>query len=510
MVSGVSDVVADQEKLEALQSVFKIDLERVQIEVKCTRDRMKAFLDIIPRFTPVVRREEITTPIQAKFPAIEIDVAVVDEMCKLVGGGEPILNRRIAKGKPAVPGANGKLLLLVKPFVGAGAPLTNEKGVTTWKEVELFDNIEKDQPVARVYPPKPGTDGVDALGVPIIAKPGAAVKINIDKSLILKQGTEDGSGADTYDRLVAAVSGYLLHQGPALSVKEELALPNDVAPHCGHINFIGKAVVSGNVMPGFLVSGKLGVVVRGNLEQGNLISEGGDIEVLGFAVGSGGTEVQGKGEFRGVVLQSLTVDVLSHITIQKAARDCRLFSGGAIIMPGATLVGGWAHTVAGIEAKEIGNEAGQTTIVQLCSPVEVTREYRDLIKRIVEHEQAAVLLERHLGPYATNSSRLVYLRQPLRGKIEKIVTKLKTVSDSRGKLVAERDSLLHESNFQKDARINVKKMIHQGVQIIARECKIHIQESISGPISFVFDPEKNEIFQVKYEAITTEVKTKRK
>jgi hypothetical protein len=179
-------------------------------------------------------------------------------------------------------------------------------------------------------------------------------------------------------------------------------------------------------------------------------------------------------------------------------------------MPGATLVGGWAHTVAGIEAKEIGNEAGQTTIVQLCSPVEVTREYRDLIKRIVEHEQAAVLLERHLGPYATNSSRLVYLRQPLRGKIEKIVTKLKTVSDSRGKLVAERDSLLHESNFQKDARINVKKMIHQGVQIIARECKIHIQESISGPISFVFDPEKNEIFQVKYEAITTEVKTKRK
>ena len=163
----------------------------MQIEVKCTRDRMKAFLDAIPRFTPVVRREEIITPILAEFPAMDIDVAVVDEMCKLVGGGEPILNRRIAKGTPTVPGANGKLLLLVKPFVGAGAPLTNEKGVTTWKEVELFDNVEKDQPIARVYPPKPGTDGFDALGVPIIAKPGVPVKINIDKSLIIKQGTGD-------------------------------------------------------------------------------------------------------------------------------------------------------------------------------------------------------------------------------------------------------------------------------------------------------------------------------
>jgi hypothetical protein len=179
-------------------------------------------------------------------------------------------------------------------------------------------------------------------------------------------------------------------------------------------------------------------------------------------------------------------------------------------MPGATLVGGWAHTVAGIEAKEIGNEAGQTTIVQLCSPVEVTREYRDLIKLIAEHEQAAVLLERHLGPYAANPSRLVHLRQPLRVKIEKIVTKLKTISDSRGKLTAERDSLLRESNFQKDTRINVKKMIHPGVQIIARECKIHIHESISGPTSFVFDPDKNEFSQVKYEEIRTEVKTKRK
>ena len=121
-------------------------------------------------------------------PKAELHEAVIDDILKCLKLGEKVHERRIAKGTEPQPGANGKLLLLVKKFGSKAEVSVDSKGFAKFSELALFDNVQKGQQVARIYPPKPGVDGANALGEPIPAATGAPIKVTLDKSLNCADG----------------------------------------------------------------------------------------------------------------------------------------------------------------------------------------------------------------------------------------------------------------------------------------------------------------------------------
>ena len=84
------------------------------------------------------------------------------------------------------------------------AEVDSEDPEHTLRGLRLFENVLKDQVVARLYPPTKGKQGVDALGKPLPAEEGSPLTVNFDKSI--RKQTVSGKN---YEELVAQMDGLL-------------------------------------------------------------------------------------------------------------------------------------------------------------------------------------------------------------------------------------------------------------------------------------------------------------
>jgi uncharacterized protein (DUF342 family) len=487
--SGYSMSDKDQEQF---RSVFKKDLTKFFLEAKVSPDNLKLFIDVTPHLTPVVDRKEILNPLLEVFPNIQPDTAVIDEICHLCGAGKPILHRRIQRGTEPVDGLNGNLLLLVKGYSGAGQPGEDAEGKFSFANMHLFDNVQVGQIVARVYPPKEGKDGVDALGKPIKAKPGVPVKVTIDKTLELAKGSGLQNEAQVFDRIIAKADGLLTNQSGSLSIKDTLDIKGDVDYHCGNIDFIGKVAIAGDVLPGFRVAARQGILVRGNVQKASLSSKQGDIDVKGYVIGCPDTYISCAGDFSAKLAQAGHIIAHGKISIAKEAVNCVLRTHTCVMMPSGRLVGGHAYVVLGVQAKEIGNDAGQHTVIEFASAVETDIEFTRLRQRIEEHRKPLQLIEMHLGPFLAMPYKIKHLKGDFRIKIEALYAKMEEIRNSLKALEEQRNAIMAAAVVNPDCRANARDRLHAGSVITYRSVLQEFKNAVAGPVSVVYNAEKQE------------------
>lgn len=469
---------------ETLKVLFEKKTERFVLRAKVPQDKMKLFVEVEPIKRDITADHLLEQLMQVK--GIErADLAVLEDVASQLQRGEKAVDRRILKGVPAEPGVDGKLLLLVKPFAGGGAPVSAEKGKSTFTELHLFDNIAKGQVIGRIYAPKAGKDGVNAIGDTVKAPSGAAVKVTLEKGLTRR------AHGDGYEEIVSEVAGYVSNESGKLAVRSELLVKGDLDYGYGSINFVGKVVVSGDVLPGFNIRAQQGIEVKGSVRGGSLISPDGDITVKGFVFGGEQSRVISGKSFRASVVQAVRAEIRGAITIDKEARDSSLRSQTTIHLPQGVLLGGETYTVCGIEAKQLGNEAFLKTAIYLCSQVETTYEYTQLLAEIANHDKAESLLKLHLGPYADAPARLKLLQPSLRTRMEAFLSKLGAVKKSRVALLAKRDELLAKSQSSDALRVNVLGTLYPGVEVHCEGETFAPKDPIAGPQTVEFKrPEK--------------------
>jgi hypothetical protein len=203
---------------------------------------------------PPVTRDELLAMLK-EFMSLEyLAIDVIDDIAQILSGGKKVEERRIVKGVEPENGADGKILFLVKRLSGEVEISVDSKGLANLRMLHLFDNIAKGTIVARVYPPKNGVDGRDALGKVIQSKPGKPYKVNLERSLVLKASD---SREDTFQIIVAESEGYLSEDGGRLAIREELVVNGNLDYHMGSIDFIGSVRIKGDVLPDFSVKAKI-------------------------------------------------------------------------------------------------------------------------------------------------------------------------------------------------------------------------------------------------------------
>ncbi|NDC38885.1 MAG: DUF342 domain-containing protein [Proteobacteria bacterium] len=364
----------------------------------------------------------------------------------------------------------------------AGEIFTDEERYTSFMERHLFDNITVGQIVARVYPPKPGKEGRDVFGAVIPAPASNPAKFAFDTSLKLEKHPPD-----EYEVLVSQVEGFLIENSGTLSVKEELSLTGDLGLKLGNIDCIGRVKVSGNVAAGITLRAKKGIEVGGGIQESILECPSGDIVVKGFAFGGARGKIVGGKEVRLGIAQELRVECIKDIVVEKEAIDCVFRTQSLLRAPAGKLIGGESYVVCGLEAKQLGNDAGKRTVIHLCSDVETGTEYAALLGTIAAHDQALRVVEVHLGPYARMPERMQLLKEPFRGRMERLHQKREEILISRGRLVIKQETLLHEAHRSGILRISVHGPIYPGVLITAGEKTLDVQELIPGPKTVEFD-----------------------
>lgn len=451
-----------------------------------TSDHLKLFIDLELKAGQGPSSSQIFALLEKHVKGNFIDSSVLDDIAKNLKLGKNCKDRRVAKGLAAQIGQDGKLLILVKIFNGKIEVNPDDKTPKSLNDLHLFDNLTKGQVVGRVYPPKPGIDGKGVLGQVLSGAIGKPIKATFDKSLSLGALIPD----QNYQPIIAEQEGFLCAEGEKLKISNEILVKGDLDYRFGNIDFIGQVKVSGDVMPGFNIRAKTGIEINGSVRGGSLASLQGPISVKEFVFGGESSRIISGQSFTAKMVQEVNADIKGNIVILKEARDSTLRACGTLSLVSGQLIGGDAYAVCGVEAKFIGSEGEKSTTIHLCSDVESTLEYAELLAKITAHEKAAELIKLHLGPLASNPSRIQLLKQPHRDKMQLLFKKFKQIEDSKINLLAEKLKLLESAHVNNILRVNVLGMIYPGVKIMAEDQVHTITEKLKGPISIDYIKEE--------------------
>lgn len=470
----------------AQKTVLRKETDKLLLEARLTEDRLKLFLDLIPKTPHHIAIDELLVALKEVAVPDVLDRGVLDDILKRFNKGEECRQRRIAKGTAAVNGVDGHILFLVKVLDGEVVLHADDRGRVSFADLNLFDNIKSGQTIARVYPPKAGKDGVDALGAVLPARHGEPAVVNLDVSVQSSQASDA-----PYQLLKAQKEGYVSTDDGIIAIKDELNIKGDLDFRYGNIDFVGTVKISGDVLPGFVVSAKRGITIDGNVQQGTLRCSEGDIVVRGYARGGAGSRITCGGSLSLKIAHDVHAEVMGSITVAKESVDCHYLSQETFSATEGRVVGGSLFTVCGAEAKVFGNDAELPTEIVIGSSVEVSSDFLKLEALIADHEKALELLRLNLGPLVENPARIAMLRGVHKAKMEQFLAKLQQVKRGRDSLAQRREKMLAEGRSSAVVRVNVISQLYPGVQIRRGDAVFSTQELIKGPASIEYLQESN-------------------
>lgn len=466
-----------------MQTIHTLEDSVKKIELMVSDDQMKLFAHIEPR--EHYRRttsQELLDELHKFVPPDVVDRRVLNDVLLNLRLGLPCEQRRVAMGRHPVNGKDGKLVWLVRRF-SPGQGDDNEREFSDFFTLGLFENVEKGTEIARIYNPKSGEAGIDIFGKVVPAETGKGIEIKWDKSVLLNSD----EAHPHYTSVVAAISGYVHHQGNLVSVRDTIVLPRNLDGSIGNIDFLGNVTVTGDIQKGFHIKAQGNIVVKGNVLGDNKISCRGALSVKGYHIGSEHSSVSVGGDYSVGLAQSVKADVEGDIYIGTEARDCSFYSSGGVIATKASIIGGTVWCVQGVEAKSIGNDVGVRTEIGLHTEVEVSPEYRKLAGSVARHEAALAALELHIGPYLANRARVPLLKHSFRSKMTELLSKYDQVSASLENLQSQIEEMKASAPQRESVTVSARNFIHSGVFLSAEATNIDLKEDRHGPIGFYFD-----------------------
>ncbi|MGA1192005.1 MAG: DUF342 domain-containing protein [Bdellovibrionota bacterium] len=482
---------------------FEVRDEQFHLKAFAEEQETKLFIDV-ERFTTI---ENVSIP-QLESMLLEhiderfIDYAVLSDVVRGLKEHTLIEQRRVAKGVLPKKGANGRIVYLKRrlskdPY---REPSEAQDVEISMRDLRLFENIHAGEAVARIYHPKEGLPGMSVFGKELLAAPGDPVKVTLEKgSLIQESGEKEGL---SYDRIIAQVDGYLEVQGSRLAIKEEFVVPGNLNAEFGSIDFIGSVHIKGDVLAGYGISADKGIKIGGSVNRTELRSQNGPIEIAGRFFGEGSGRIVSGHNVTVKSIQSATVDARGDVFIKEEARNATIRTRSTLQAPTAHILGGKCFVVAGALVGEFGSTEEIPTDILLGSDTEVSEEYQVLLLRIDEHEKGLELIQAHLGPYANNPARVALLAPHLRPKLEKLLTKRERVQRSLEALNEKKDLMLEEATPEQRGILSIHRFFHPRGRVIVGDCEFEVDESVKGPASICFEPEKEEFYIKEFEEIT--------
>lgn len=287
------------------------------------------------------------------------------------------LTLMIARGRPAVPGQDGRVSMLIDPE--PDTPIPSPDGTIDFKAFSFFRTVAKGARLARVMPPVPGEPGMNVYGEPI--QPPEA------KPFASEPGPNTALEGFEPLYLIATCAGRLAMRFNVPEVVEVLEVPGDVSIKTGNIDFPGAIKIAGDVHSRMQVHSVGDVEVVGTVED-SVIRSDGAIVVKGGVNGAGGGIIKSR-------LSSVTIGYLhnqriesaSHIVVFNEIINSVLLARKTITMKFGrfSVLGGSLLAGEKIDLFNVGSEAGSKTILEIGKDFEVEAIMAGKNAELLEH-----------------------------------------------------------------------------------------------------------------------------
>ena len=434
--------------------------------VTVSRDSMTAHLEIDPpendgkSITP----QMIDSALKKAGVSYGIDTDLLDRI-----KSHPLYSRNfiIARGKPAVNGADGSIRYLFET-ASEIRPRERSDGTVDFRDLGLIQNVRKGQVLCEIQLPTTGTAGMSVTGKLMLPMRGSAVASPLGRNTTL---SDDGT------RLTATADGQVVLSYPSVSVMETFVVSEDVDNSTGNINFVGNVQVNGNVREGFAVKAGGNVEIFGMVE-GGIISAAGNIAARGGIVGMNHGRVECKGDLFSTFIENCEVNVAGSIRAESIMNSV-IRCGATLELTGrrARLIGGRCMVAGDIIADSIGSPASlPTSLVIGVDPSILIRrttlfnENKNAVSQIDKLRQIIRLLEQYerMGQLPDNKKDLL---QKSRDSLEELTVRLQKSREEVRQL-----NLLIENSGK--GRVVCRQTAFRGVSMTIGAAHLDINETI--------------------------------
>jgi uncharacterized protein (DUF342 family) len=379
-----------------------------------------------------------------------VSAEALSNLLNAAASGKAVSELLIACGTTVTPGTDGQLLLSVSDALASAADGEGqENGSMDLRKVQSFFNVEAEQQVATLLPPGPGKAGRTVFGKEIPPQPGTPFPLKT--GLNVRRG-DDGRS------IFAESAGRVCVREYEISVEDVYEVDGDAGFNVGNILFRGFVEIKGDILDGFSVKATKGIKVHGIIGACTIESDG-DIAFSGMNGQSTGTITCG-GSVTANYINDTSIECTGDVTVEVEIRNSHIRSLGAIRVNKQGIAGGEYFALAGIESAILGNLASQHTRVV------AGVHYRDLEElNLLFNELKQLIAQFNAAPKETiDLKEFARLRAAITGRTQAV--RLRTYE-------------------QCNPKINVRKRLHEGVNITLGNLSDLINEERKGPLSII-------------------------
>lgn len=288
----------------------------------------------------------------------------------------PIFNEDIliASGVAPVDGDNGTVSFLIKTEKTGFFPKEGEDGIVDYRELDIVENVVAGQTLCTITLPTEGSTGMSVQGKKLLQRKGRPAPSHLGRNTQL---IEDGTA------ILSKINGQVLFAGNKINVDETFHIKDNIDNSTGNIHVAGNVVISGMVMPGFVIEAAGNIEIRGAVEH-SILKAGGNIKLQS---GINGSELHCSGDLKCKYIQNSVVftrgDIFAESIINGNIRCGKSIKVGGRI---AKIIGGNCLAGQNIEANSIGSLSNIKTKLELGIDQSVMERQQELQAQIPELE----------------------------------------------------------------------------------------------------------------------------
>jgi uncharacterized protein (DUF342 family) len=319
---------------------------------------------------------------------------------------------------------------------------------------------------------KEDRQGFNVVGDEFKADQDSVLEIEYDDS-VQELPTEGGK------RLIAGRSGALHFDGVTLYIDSFLEISGDVGPKTGAINFPGELTIRGNVLPGVTVIGGSEVFVAGTVKDAIVSSEG-NVIISGGILGHG--IVRARTSIAADFAEKATLMAVGDIRLNKASFNTIKTNGKLFVdADDGTFLGGVCLTKHGINAANIGSEAGGRTQISFGQDYLIKDQINKADEKIDKAKTALTAIEEKINSSHKNPQ---VLEQASKEKVKLV----KLLEQLRLKVF----TLEEQFEVHHESELRIRGTIYPGVVIESHGRYYEVQQRREGVI-FYFDTKSGRI-----------------
>ena len=455
-----------------------------RLQIVISDDEMKAYVSIRPikKQRDLIQHELLEQLLNQHGITAGLDIHAIKLFCEHACRGKDQNNVVLARTMPPKPGPDGWIEPLIRTAQDTDTDFReDEHGRLDLYTLNLFTTVEPEQKIAILHEPKIGEASSTVTGKILSPIMGNELQIRLGQGVRVE---------DNGTSFISEISGRADLSDNVISVSEDYMVHGDVDLEVGNINFPGFSQIRGDVLDSFDIHSQKGIVISGTVGNSHLISDG-DV-TIGSMSGRDEGLIRCGGNLKANYLNAVTVECMGTVTVTNEIRNCVIKAADKIIVASGIISGGSCIALNGIEARDIGAEAGVITKMTagIYFPEEDCLQNLKMQQRSISHQNK--FIQRCLGPLQQQVQRKKSLSPAVKKRLEILLERLELLKELKKDVQQQLKSFVHEEH-DGNSKINVHRRLREKVIITLDNITEEIRQEQDGPLSVIADNTNNRL-----------------